>query len=134
MAARKKKSKLIGVIILLIVIIVIIVIGLILRFVVYDKAKAKITSAIATKLLEEQMPEGVSQQQVETAQQIYDSLSNEDRGKVEDLIESKVDAKTVADVSTYLKNNDKEGLKEYVKSTFSEQEIQEIRDLYQKYQ
>ncbi|MGN0292293.1 MAG: hypothetical protein ACI4C5_10175 [Lachnospiraceae bacterium] len=131
MAARKKKSKLIGVIILLIVIIVI---GLILRFVVYDKAKAKITSAIATKLLEEQMPEGVSQQQVETAQQIYDSLSNEDRGKVEDLIESKVDAKTVADVSTYLKNNDKEGLKEYVKSTFSEQEIQEIRDLYQKYQ
>lgn len=131
MAARKKKSKLIGVIILLIVIIVI---GLILRFVVYDKAKAKITSAIATKLLEEQMPEGVSQQQVETAQQIYDSLSNEDRGKVEDLIESKVDAKTVADVSTYLKNNDKEGLKEYVKSTFSEQEIQEIKDLYQKYQ
>lgn len=131
MAARKKKSKLIGVIILLIVIIVI---GLILRFVVYDKAKAKITSAIATKLLEEQMLEGVSQQQVETAQQIYDSLSNEDRGKVEDLIESKVDAKTVADVSTYLKNNDKEGLKEYVKSTFSEQEIQEIRDLYQKYQ
>lgn len=130
MAARKKKSKLIGVIILLIVIIVI---GLILRFVVYDKAKAKITSAIATKLLEEQMPEGVSQQQVETAQQIYDSLSNEDRGKVEDLIESKVDAKTVADVSTYLKNNDKEGLKEYVKSTFSEQEIQEIKDLYQKY-
>lgn len=127
---KKKKRKLIVIFIFLIIIVVI---GLVLRFVVYDKAKAKITSAIATKLLEEQIPEGVSQQQVETAQQIYDSLSNEDKGKVEDMIESKVDAKTVADVSTYLKNNDKEGLKEYVKSTFSEQEIQEIKDLYQKY-
>lgn len=107
---------------------------LVLRFAVYDKAKSKITSAIATKLIEEQIPDGVSQQQVETAKQIYESLSDEDKGKVEDLIESKVDAKTVADVSGYLKNNDKEGLKDYVKSTFSEQEIWEIKDLYQKYQ
>lgn len=131
MAGRKKKSKLLKIMIFLIMIIVI---GLVLRFAVYDKAKSKITSAIATKLIEEQMPDGVSQQQVETAKQIYESLSDEDKGKVEDLIESKVDAKTVADVSGYLKNNDKEGLKDYVKSTFSEQEIQEIKDLYQKYQ
>lgn len=131
MVARKKKSKFIGIIIVLIVILVI---GLVLRFVVYDKAKAKITSAIATKILEEQMPEGVSQEQIEKAQQIYESLGTEDKNTIETVIENKVNAKTVADVGAYLKNNDKEGLKEYIKNTFSEQEIQEIRDLYQKYQ
>lgn len=130
-ARRKKKSKFKAIFIFLAIIIVI---GLVFRFVVYDKAKAKVTSAIATKMLEQQIPDGVSSDQVEQAQQIYNSMSEEDKDTVDNLIDNKLNAGTISDVSGYLKNNDTEGLKEYVKDSFSEQEIQQIKDLYQKYQ
>lgn len=132
MAARKKKKS--KFMILLIVIAIILIIGLVLRVTVYDKAKAKITSAIATKIFEEQIPDGVSSDQVEQAQQIYDSMSEADKDTVDNLIDNKLNPGTISDVSGYLKNNDKEGLKEYVKDSFSEQEIQQMKDLYQKYQ
>lgn len=130
MAGRRRKSKLIGIIIALIIVVAI---GLVLRFVVYDKAKAKVTSAIASKILEEQLPEGVSAEQVEQVQQIYNSMSENDQDIVNRIVEEKLNAKTVSEVGGYLKNNDKEGLKEYVKDSFSDQDIQEIKDLYNKY-
>ncbi len=130
MAGRKKKSKLIK---LVIVLIIIVAVGLVLRFVVYDKAKAKVTSAIATKMFEEQLPEGVSSEQAEQAQKIYDSMSEEDQETVNQIVEDKVNAGTISEVSGYLKNQDTEGLKEYVKESFSEQEIQQMKDLYNKY-
>lgn len=130
MAGRKKKSKLIK---LVIVLIIIVAVGLVLRFVVYDKAKAKVTSAIATKMFEEQLPEGVSSEQAEQAQKIYDSMSEEDQETVNQIVEDKANAGTISEVSGYLKNQDTEGLKEYVKESFSEQEIQQMKDLYNKY-
>lgn len=130
MAGRRRKSKFIGFIIFLIIIVAVV---LVLRFVVYDKAKAKVTSAIASKILEEQLPEGVSQEQVEQVQQIYDSMSEEDQDTVDRIVEEKLNAKTVSEVGGYLKNNDKEGLKEYIKDSFSEQDIQEMKDMYDKY-
>lgn len=130
MSGRRKKPKFVRI---LIILMVIAAIGLVLQITVYDRAKAKVTSVIAGKIFEEQLPEGVSQEQVEQVQKIYDSMSKEDRDTVDRIVEDKVNVRTVSEVGKYLKNNDKEGLKEYVKNSFSEQDIQEMKNMYDKY-
>ena len=70
---------------------------------------------------------------MQNAQDIYNSMSEEDKQTVNDMIESKVSPQTISDVSKYAKDKDKEGLKQYVKEKFTESEIRQMKDLYNKY-
>lgn len=126
---RKKKTGLIVLIVVLVIIAAGIWAG---KTVIYDKAKEKVTSAVAEKMIEEQV-QNDSTGQLQNAQDIYESMSAEDKQTVNDMIESKVSPETISDVSKYVKNKDKEGLKQYVKEEFTESEIQQIKDLYNKY-
>ena len=95
-------------------------------------AKEKVTSAVAEKMIEEQV-QNDSTGQLQNAQDIYNSMSEEDKQTVNDMIESKVSPQTISDVSKYAKDQDKEGLKQYVKEKFTESEIRQMKDLYNKY-
>ena len=121
MAGKRKKKK--GLIVLIVVLVIL---------VAAIKAKEKVTSAVAEKMIEEQV-QNDSTGQLQNAQDIYNSMSEEDKQTVNDMIESKVSPQTISDVSKYAKDQDKEGLKQYVKEKFTESEIRQMKDLYNKY-
>ena len=122
MAGKRKKKK--GLIVLIVVLVILVAAIWAGKTFVYDKAKEKVTSAVAEKMIEEQL---------QNAQDIYNSMSEEDKQTVNDMIESKVSPQTISDVSKYAKDQDKEGLKQYVKEKFTESEIRQMKDLYNKY-
>lgn len=126
---RKKKQGLIVLIVVLVILVAAIWAG---KTFVYDKAKEKVTLAVAEKMIEEQV-QNDSTGQLQNAQDIYNSMSEEDKQTVNDMIESKVSPQTISDVSKYAKDQDKEGLKQYVKEKFTESEIRQMKDLYNKY-
>lgn len=126
---RKKKKGLIVLIVVLVILVAAIWAG---KTFVYDKAKEKVTLAVAEKMIEEQV-QNDSTGQLQNAQDIYNSMSEEDKQTVNDMIESKVSPQTISDVSKYAKDQDKEGLKQYVKEKFTESEIRQMKDLYNKY-
>lgn len=133
MATGKRKKKRTGLKALLVLVAIVAIAGVLLKTVFYDDVKAKVASAVATKVIEEQIPEGVSQEQAGAAKQVYESMSDEDKEKINRLVERKVNAQTVKDVSGYVANKDKDGLKDYIKNHFSEEDIQTVMELYQKY-
>ena len=130
MAGKRKKKK--GLIVLIVVLVILVAAIWAGKTFVYDQAKEKVTSAVAEKMIEEQV-QNDSTGQLQNAQDIYNSMSEEDKQTVNDMIESKVSPQTISDVSKYAKDQDKEGLKQYVKEKFTESEIQQMKDLYNKY-
>ena len=44
-----------------------------------------------------------------------------------------MDTKTIKEVKEYVEAGDREGLKAYVKESFSDSDIQEMREIYEKY-
>ena len=121
MAGKRKKKK--GLIVLIVVLVILVAAIWAGKTFVYDKAKEKVTSAVAEKMIEEQV-QNDSTGQLQNAQ---------DKQTVNDMIESKVSPQTISDVSKYAKDKDKEGLKQYVKEKFTESEIRQMKDLYNKY-
>ena len=119
MAGKRKKKK--GLIVLIVVLVILVAAIWAGKTFVYDKAKEKVTSAVAEKMIEEQV-QNDSTGQLQNAQDIYNSMSEEDKQTVNDMIESKVSPQTISDVSKYAKDQDKEGLKQYVKEKFTESE------------
>ena len=130
MAGKRKKKK--GLIVLIVVLVILVAAIWAGKTFVYDKAKEKVTSAGAEKMIDEQV-QNDSTGQLQNAQDIYNSMSEEDKQTVNDMIESKVSPQTISDVSKYAKDQDKEGLKQYVKEKFTESEIRQMKDLYNKY-
>ena len=130
MAGKRKKKK--GLIVLIVVLVILVAAIWAGKTFVYDKAKEIVTSAVAEKMIEEQV-QNDSTGQLQNAQDIYNSMSEEDKQTVNDMIESKVSPQTISDVSKYAKDQDKEGLKQYVKEKFTESEIRQMKDLYNKY-
>ena len=130
MAGKRKKKK--GLIVLIVVLVILVAAIWAGKTFVYDKAKEKVISAVAEKMIEEQV-QNDSTGQLQNAQDIYNSMSEEDKQTVNDMIESKVSPQTISDVSKYAKDKDKEGLKQYVKEKFTESEIRQMKDLYNKY-
>ena len=130
MAGKRKKKK--GLIVLIVVLVILVAAIWAGKTFVYDKAKEKVTLAVAEKMIEEQV-QNDSTGQLQNAQDIYNSMSEEDKQTVNDMIESKVSPQTISDVSKYAKDQDKEGLKQYVKEKFTESEIRQKKDLYNKY-
>jgi apolipoprotein N-acyltransferase len=130
MAGKRKKKK--GLIVLIVVLVILVAAIWAGKTFVYDKAKEKVTLAVAEKMIEEQV-QNDSTGQLQNAQDIYNSMSEEDKQTVNDMIESKVSPQTISDVSKYAKDQDKEGLKQYVKEKFTESEIRQMKDLYNKY-
>ena len=86
MAGKRKKKK--GLIVLIVVLVILVAAIWAGKTFVYDKAKEKVTSAVAEKMIEEQV-QNDSTGQLQNAQDIYNSMSEEDKQTVNDMIESK---------------------------------------------
>jgi len=109
----------------------IIVVAGILYFVVWKPAKAAIVSSVAEKTITSVAEQaGVD---ADVASEIYDNMSEEDQETVQDLIDSHADASTVQEAVDLYTSGDTEGLKDLAQSELSDDEMEELYSLYQKY-
>ena len=95
--------------------------------------KKKAASYATQKAVEVIVKESGASVEQEQIKEIYETLPEEDRQTVESIVGEHINAQTAAEVTTYLQNRDKEGLKQYAEETFSEEELQELKQLYDKY-
>lgn len=132
MSRNRRKSRNKWMVVLVCVVIVIAVLGILFKVLIYDTAKEKVAEKIVQKMIETELANDESGTGQE-AQEIYDSMTQEEKDSLNRMVEDKMDTKTIKEVKEYVEAGDWEGLKAYVKESFSDSDIQEMREIYEKY-
>ena len=102
-------------------------------FVALPKIKTKATGIVAEKLLESQITSDTSAIAGVNAQEILDAMSDTDRATVDQIITNHMSADTMKEASSYITSGDTAGLKQYAKDTLTASELEQIKELYNKY-
>ena len=111
----------------------IVIILLVSYFVASPKIKTKATGIVAEKLLESQITSDTSAIAGVNAQEILDAMSDTDRATVDQIITNHMSADTMKEASSYITSGDTAGLKQYAKDTLTASELEQIKELYNKY-
>lgn len=111
----------------------IVIILLVSYFVALPKIKTKATGIVAEKLLESQITSDTSAIAGVNAQVILDAMSDTDRATVDQIITNHMSADTMKEASSYITSGDTAGLKQYAKDTLTASELEQIKELYNKY-
>ena len=111
----------------------IVIILLVSYFVALPKIKTKATGIVAEKLLESQITYDTSAIACVNAQEILDAMSDTDRATVDQIITNHMSADTMKEASSYITSGDTAGLKQYAKDTLTASELEQIKELYNKY-
>ena len=106
----------------------IVIILLVSYFVALPKIKTKATGIVAEKLLESQITSDTSAIAGVNAQEILDAMNDTDRATVDHM-----SADTMKEASSYITSGDTAGLKQYAKDTLTASELEQIKELYNKY-
>lgn len=130
MAYPHKRHRLQKFIVFLVAVIVILLIG---YFIALPKIKTKAAGVVAEKLIESQIASDAQAATDVNAQEILDAMDEADRATVDQIITNHMSASTMKEASSYLTSGDTAGLKQYAKDTLSASELEQIRELYQKY-
>ena len=111
----------------------IVIILLVSYFVALPKIKTKATGIVAEKLLESQITSDTSAIAGVNAQEILDAMSDTDRATVDQIITNHMSADTMKEASSYITSGDSAGLKQYAKDTLTASELEQIKEIYNKY-
>ena len=111
----------------------IVIILLVSYFVALPNIKTKATGIVAEKLLESQITSDTSAIAGVNAQEILDAMSDTDRATVDQIITNHMSADTMKEASSYITSGDTAGLKQYAKDTLTASELEQIKELYNKY-
>lgn len=111
----------------------IVIILLVSYFVALPKIKTKATGIVAEKLLESQITSDTSAIAGVNAQEILDTMSDTDRATVDQIITNHMSADTMKEASSYITSGDTAGLKQFAKDTLTASELEQIKELYNKY-
>ena len=65
--------------------------------------------------------------------EIYDSMSEEDKDTVTEIIANNVSIDSVSEVQSYISSGDTSGLMDYAEENLSEEELEELKDIMSKY-
>lgn len=130
MAYPHKRHRLQKFIVFLFAIVIILLVG---YFVALPKIKTKATGIVAEKLLESQITSDTSAIAGVNAQEILDAMSDTDRATVDQIITNHMSADTMKEASSYITSGDTAGLKQYAKDTLTASELEQIKELYNKY-
>ena len=93
----------------------IVIILLVSYFVALPKIETKAAGVVAEKLLESQI------------------TSDTDRATVDQIITNHMSADTMKEASSYITSGDTAGLKQFAKDTLTASELEQIKELYNKY-
>ena len=130
MAYPHKRHRFQKFIVFLIAIVIILLVG---YFVALPKIKTKSAGVVAEKLLESQITSDTSAIAGVNAQEILDAMSDTDRATVDQIITNHMSADTMKEASSYITSGDTAGLKQYAKDTLTASELEQIKELYNKY-
>jgi hypothetical protein len=130
MAYPHRKHRLQKFIVFLIAAIVIILIA---YFVALPKIKSKAADVVAEKLMESQIASDAQSATGVDAREILDAMDEQDKETVNDIITNHMSAETMKEASSYITSGDTAGLKQYAKDTLTASELEQIRELYNKY-
>lgn len=130
MAYPHKRHRFQKLIVFLIAIVIILLVG---YFVALPKIKTKAAGVVAEKLLESQITSDTSAIAGVNAQEILDAMSDTDRATVDQIITNHMSADTMKEASSYITNGDTAGLKQFAKDTLTASELEQIKELYNKY-
>ena len=111
----------------------IVIILLVSYFVALPRIKTKATGIVAEKLLESQITSDTSAIAGVNAQEILDAMNDTDRATVDQIITNHMSADTMKEASSYITSGDTAGLKQYAKDTLTASELEQIKELYNKY-
>lgn len=111
----------------------IVIILLVSYFVALPKIETKAAGVVAEKLLESQITSDTSAIAGVNAQEILDAMSDTDRATVDQIITNHMSADTMKEASSYITSGDTAGLKQYAKDTLTASELEQIKELYNKY-
>lgn len=130
MAYPHRKHRLQKFIVFLIAAIVIILIA---YFVALPKIKGKAADVVAEKLMESQIASDAQAATGVDAREILDAMDEQDKETVNDIITNHMSAETMKEASSYITSGDTAGLKQYAKDTLTASELEQIKELYNKY-
>ena len=111
----------------------IVIILLVSHFVALPKIKTKAAGVVAEKLLESQITSDTSAIAGVNAQEILDAMNDTDRATVDQIITNHMSADTMKEASSYITSGDTAGLKQFAKDTLTASELEQIKELYNKY-
>ena len=130
MAYPHKRHRFQKFIVFLFAIVIILLVG---YFVALPKIKTKAAGVVAEKLLESQITSDTSAIAGVNAQEILDAMNDTDRATVDQIITNHMSADTMKEASSYITSGDTAGLKHFAKDTLTASELEQIKELYNKY-
>ena len=130
MAYPHRRHRLQKFIVFLIALAVILLIG---YFVALPKIKTKAAGTVAEKLMESEIASDAQAVTGVNAKEIMDAMDESDRETVNDIITSHMSTETMKKASSYLTSGDTAGLIQYAKDTLTASELEQIKELYNKY-
>lgn len=92
------------------------------------KAANPITKAIVSEAIDT-----YAEQSTGKTKEIYESMSEEDKDAVTEIIANNVSLDSVSEVKSYVSSGDTDGLMEYAQDNLSEEELEELKDIMSKY-
>lgn len=119
---------------LIVIALVLIIGGAFINQYVIGPMKKKAAKQIAVSAFEQALEQaGVSDDVKSQAEQIVNSMSEEDQKKIETIIDHHSNPAQAAKAMEIYKSEGTSGLKSYAKEILTEQEEKEIKSLYEKY-
>lgn len=97
----------------------------------YLKQKA-VNYTVSTVIEKVAASSGVSVTSKEV-EEVLNSMDPEDQEKLNSIIEENVDSDTLSTVTSYISNGDIESAAEYVQDNLSEENVEDLQELYDKY-
>ena len=92
------------------------------------KSANPITKAIVSEALD-----SYAEQSTGKTKEIYESMSEEDKDTVTEIIANNVSLDSVSEVQSYVNSGDASGLMDYAEENLSEEELEELKDIMSKY-
>lgn len=126
-AKSSKKGK-----IIVITLIVLVALGLVGKFLIYDKLEAKMIDKVSENVVE-QMLSGSGLADNAEVQRILESVTEEDKEKVTDIVSEQFGVADAPKVLEYVQDNDIEALKQYAKEKLTDEQISRLYEIYGKY-
>lgn len=120
--------------VLIIAIIIIAIVGVVFKFFVYDNLKEKAIDKVSENLIEQVLRQDGLPVDSQEIQHIIDSISKEDKKKVEKIFNEEFGVSSIPKITEYVTNRDINGLKEYAKEKLSDDQLTELYQIYRKYQ
>ncbi|MDD5922277.1 MAG: hypothetical protein PUC44_03755 [Eubacteriales bacterium] len=107
------------------------------RFIVYPRVLHAASVRIAEQMIESAENTSGTSENAETAkekaEEIYNSMDESDQKTIDNIIKNHANSETIEKAREYLKSGDSSELKQYLKSSLTEEEQQQLQDLYNKY-